>query len=78
MSDATLSQRTIFLSYANADRERVVSLVAALESEGMDVWWDQEIPRGQNFNRVIEAALRQAKCAIVVWSATSITSEWDL
>jgi hypothetical protein len=76
MSDATLSQRTIFLSYANADRERVVSLVAALESEGMDVWWDQEIPRGQNFNRVIEAALRQAKCAIVVWSATSITSEW--
>jgi hypothetical protein len=66
----------VFLSYANADRVRVEPLVTALEREGLDVWWDREIPRGQNFNRVIEAALGQARCAIVVWSHASVTSEW--
>lgn len=35
-----------------------------------------EIPHGQNFNRVIEAALGQARCAIVVWSHASVKSEW--
>ncbi len=70
------SGKTVFLSYANGDRDRVETLVTALEREGMNVWWDQEIPRGQNFNRVIENALGQAQCAIVVWSAASVKSEW--
>ena len=66
----------IFLSYANADRPRVEALVKALEGQGLDLWWDRDIPRGKNFNRVIEEALQQAKCAIVIWSRASIDSEW--
>jgi len=76
MSDSSASRNIVFLSYATADRDRVEVLVRALESEGMDVWWDREIPRGQNFNRVIETALGQARCAIVIWSQASVTSEW--
>jgi hypothetical protein len=70
------ARKSVFLSYANADRARVEPLVTALEGEGLDVWWDREIPRGQNFNRVIEAALDEARCAIVIWSQSSVTSEW--
>ena len=71
-----MSGESIFLSYANEDRSRVEPLVKTLESQGLDVWWDRDIPRGKNFNRVIEEALQKANCAIVVWSTTSVTSEW--
>lgn len=66
----------IFVSYASADRERVALLVQRLEQFGFSVWWDRDIAAGQNFHRVIEQALDQAKCAIVVWSEKSIDSEW--
>src|SRR5689334_14555928 len=71
-----MSATAIFLSYASVDRARVEVLVKALEGEGLDVWWDRDIPRGQNFNRVIENALEQARCAIVLWSSASVDSEW--
>lgn len=76
MTESSPASRTVFLSYANADRARVEPLVTALEAEGLDVWWDREIPRGQSYNRVIEAALDQATCALVIWSQSSVTSEW--
>ncbi len=66
----------LFISYASADRERVAPLVLQLEQLGFSVWWDRDIAAGQNFHRVIEHALDQAKCAIVVWSRNSVSSEW--
>jgi hypothetical protein len=71
-----MSGESIFLSYANEDRSRVELLIKTLEGQGLDVWWDRDIPRGKNFNRVIEEALQKAHCAIVVWSTASVTSEW--
>lgn len=66
----------LFVSYASADRERVAPLVKRLEQLGFSVWWDRDIAHGQNYHRVIEQALDQAKCAIVVWSRDSVNSEW--
>ena len=66
----------LFVSYASTDRERVAALVQRLEQLGFSVWWDRDIAHGQNFHRVIEQALDQAKCAIVVWSEKSVDSEW--
>jgi hypothetical protein len=66
----------VFVSYASADRERVAALVQRLEQLGFSVWWDRDIGAGQNYHRVIQQALDQAKCAIVVWSSASINSEW--
>jgi hypothetical protein len=71
-----MSGAKVFFSYANVDRPRVEVLVRMLESQGLDVWWDRDIPRGKSFNRVIEEALQQAKCAIVIWSRASVASEW--
>lgn len=66
----------IFLSYASEDRERVRSLVDALESEGWKVWWDRELAAGPRFDEQIEAALSAARCVMVVWSEHSIRSSW--
>jgi TolB-like protein/tetratricopeptide (TPR) repeat protein len=66
----------IFVSYATEDRERVRPLVELLEGEGWSVWWDREIHAGPRFDQVIEEAIEQASCVVVVWSRHSIQSDW--
>jgi TIR domain/PDZ domain len=66
----------IFVSYASADRARAQALAAALSTRGWSVWWDRKIPLGKSYDEVIEKALAQAKCVIVLWSAVSVASEW--
>jgi len=66
----------IFISYATQDRERARTLAAALNERGCDTWWDREIPLGKAFDEVIEKAIDQARCVIVLWSAASVSSEW--
>jgi hypothetical protein len=34
----------VFVSYKRNDLALVVRLVDALRTEGLDVWWDQDIP----------------------------------
>jgi Tol biopolymer transport system component len=66
----------IFLSYSSADREQVVPLVQALQEDGFVVWWDRDIRPGPSFDREIEQAIDSAGCMVVVWSSSSVESEW--
>lgn len=66
----------IFISYARADRGRAEKLAQALGQQGFSVWWDREIPPGRTFDEVIEEALADAKCVVVLWSRESVKSEW--
>src|ERR1022692_2532774 len=66
----------VFLSYAREDRERALPLVAALERAGFSVWWDHDLIPGQNFQREVESAVRQATCAVVLWTRHSVASDW--
>jgi len=66
----------IFLSYSSQDRPRVKTLACALESQGFTVWWDHHIPPGTTWDKVIETALIEAKCVIVVWTRVSVDSDW--
>jgi hypothetical protein len=68
----------IFISYASADRPRAEPLVRALEQQGRTVWWDRSILPGKTWSQVIEAALADARCVIVLWSRESVRSEWVL
>jgi TolB-like protein len=66
----------VFISYARADRPRVAPLAAALTARGYDVWWDALIEGGAGFAKMIEAKLEAADAVMVVWSATSVESDW--
>lgn len=50
----------------------------ALESEGLQLWWDRDIEYGQSFRKMIEQALTAAPCVVVVWTQESVQSEWVL
>ena len=66
----------IFISYSRSDRARADTLARELGRHGWAVWWDREIPPGKTFDEVIEEALTNAKCVIVLWSRESVQSEW--
>jgi TolB-like protein len=69
---------TVFLSYARSDQERAAKLASALEAAGFDVWWDALIEGGAAFAKSIEAALDKCDAVVVVWSRSSVGSDWVL
>ena len=66
----------VFISYSRADKERVAQLASAIEAEGYDVWWDEELPPHMSYGDVITDKIENAKAAVVVWSADASKSEW--
>ncbi len=66
----------IFISYASQDRAIAQRLATALAGEGWSVWWDRTIMPGKSFARMIEEALNDAKCVVVLWSTVSRDSDW--
>jgi TolB-like protein len=67
-----------FLSYARADQPQAARLAKALETAGLDLWWDALIEGGAVFSRQIEAALESSDAVLVLWSKTSVGSDWVL
>jgi serine/threonine-protein kinase len=65
----------VFVSYKAEDRHRVEPLVAALESEGLAVWWDARVTGGDAWRETIAEHLDAAACVIVVWSKRSTGPE---
>ena len=76
VSDRPGAAKSVFISYARVDRPRVRALAEALSGAGYEVWWDAMIDGGTEFARMIEAKLAAADAVIVVWSRTSIGSDW--
>jgi hypothetical protein len=66
----------IFLSYKREDQRTAKSLAEALEAKGWSVWWDPRLQAGEHFDNVIEKALQEARCVVVLWSARSIQSQY--
>ncbi|HEY4070120.1 MAG TPA: TIR domain-containing protein [Sphingomicrobium sp.] len=65
----------VFLSYKREDATKVRKLVAALRAQGLDVWWDEDIPASAPWEATIENELAAAKAVIVCWSPASVASE---
>ena len=66
----------IFISYKREEQAAARKLADALEQEGLSVWWDPKLRVGEHFDDVIENALDQAKCVIVMWSERSVQSRY--
>lgn len=72
------SARSVFLSYSRADQARASQLAQALGQAGLTVWWDTMIEGGASFAKSIEAALLASDAVVVLWSGTSVASDWVL
>jgi TolB-like protein len=66
----------IFLSYTREDQTTAQRFAEAFEAQGFSVWWDATLRPGEAFDEVTEAALREAKAVVVLWSPRSVTSRW--
>lgn len=66
----------VFISYAREDLATARELVRLCEDENWSVWWDRDIEPGLDFSDEIQVALKQARCAIVIWSMFSSQSPW--
>jgi TIR domain/PAN domain len=65
----------IFFSYSSADRERVRPIHDALVAQGFEVFWDQEVPTGIDWDTWIRQHLAKSKCAMAFWSVASVASK---
>ena len=66
----------IFLSYNREDQVAARRFAEAFEAQGFSVWWDVTLRSGDAYDRVTEAALREAKAVVVLWSKKSVESRW--
>lgn len=67
---------TVFLSYSREDQEHAVALVNILEDAGFTTWWDGLLEGGEQYSKITQCALENAKAVIVLWSKTSRESHW--
>src|SRR5262245_37338926 len=65
----------IFFSYSSADRDRVRPIRDALVAQGFEVFWDQQVPSGMDWDTWIRQHLAKSRCAMAFWSATSVSSD---
>ncbi|MFZ1109035.1 MAG: tetratricopeptide repeat protein [Rhodomicrobium sp.] len=66
----------IFISYARADRDYARRLAAYIEDAGLTVWWDMSLQPGEVFRDEIERRIGEARHVIVIWSETSVKSDF--
>ena len=66
----------VFISYARADQPVSAALCALLESEGWDVWFDQELRAGERWEASLLEVLDDTKVVVVLWSANALKSPW--
>jgi hypothetical protein len=65
----------VFLSYSSKDRAAAQRVQEALSARGIDVFWDQATPPGQDWDTWIRSKLANSKLAIVLWSRESVKSD---
>jgi hypothetical protein len=66
----------VFISYKSEDREWASKVDALIRSAGYTTWWDPSLQGGERYNDRIDAELRSAKAAVVIWSERSWASTW--
>jgi TIR domain len=66
----------VFISYARPDRPIAAALSKVLDSEGWEVWYDEELRAGTTWEPFLLEELESAKAVVAIWSANAKASEW--
>ena len=67
--------KRLFISYSRADKEYVRHLVEVLRKQEFEIWFDEQIPVGKEWDDVLEAQIKGSDAMILVLSQTSTASE---
>lgn len=65
-----------FISYKREEQDKARSVYESLESNNVDVWWDEDLQGGQKWEEEIDVALGTADAVVVLWSSLAKESEW--
>lgn len=68
----------IFISYSKQEADLTIALARDLEDRGYTTWWDTSLVPGEEFQDRIRAELGKARVVIVIWTASSVSSQWVL
>ena len=67
---------SVFISYSSKDRDKAAALAAALGDYGLEVWWDNNLRGGENFQDKIDEHLTNAHAVIVLLTEHALESSW--
>src|SRR5690349_14439344 len=75
--NVSIRMAKIFISYSRKDIGFARTLARDLEKAGYDVWWDlTDLRGGDDWLRVIPAAIETSEFVLVVLSPNSVLSDW--
>ncbi len=66
----------VFISYKREEQAIARLLADALTNHGWTIWWDPQLQAGEYYDDVIEQALIEARCVVVIWSERSVKSRF--
>lgn len=66
----------VFLSYAHADSANMRRVLALLRSAGIDVWVDERLEAGQEWDAQLEAQIRGCAMLVALISPAASASRW--
>jgi len=75
-SPVNVRRPSVFVSYSRKDLKSARPVIAAIEAAGYSVWWDGMLTPGERFLTTTANALEKARAVVVLWSATSVQSDW--
>jgi len=64
------------MSYARSNKDTVRVIATNLESDGRDVWWDEDLRGGEFYGATIEDEIEEAGRVLVAWSEAARRSVW--
>jgi hypothetical protein len=67
--------RRVFLSYSIGDEREAAVIRDELRQNGLDVWWDAELPVGSNWAMEIGRALQKSDSMVVLVSPGALASD---
>jgi hypothetical protein len=66
----------VFISYSKSDRTSAEHLARKIATRGISVWWDRSLISGEDFEEVIFDQISKVKALVVIWTSSSVKSEW--
>lgn len=66
----------IFISYSHSDRSLMHRVRNSLETAGFDVWTDELLDQGDDWEQVIAEAIRNTGCVLPLLTENSAQSRW--